>query len=160
MPKAVRDDWRGPRTSGCDAINPDSAGQNSLQQLRHKHGVAKTPNASVSKSFLTSAPNERQLRNDHQALMMDVRSEAENYFRRRRISLRLRLRALQNACASRSESPATAESGINTALDVDDHLQRIVDSLDVSPERLVNLIQWEVVSNDRICRDLARTHEG
>src|SRR5918994_7014688 len=51
-----------------------------LQQARHKHGVAKTPNASVSKSFPTLAPNERQFRSDHQALMIDVHSEAETYW--------------------------------------------------------------------------------
>src|ERR671910_2792276 len=51
-----------------------------LQQARYKHGVAKTPNASVSKSFLTLAPNERQFRSDHEALMIDVHSEAETYW--------------------------------------------------------------------------------
>src|SRR4030095_6650163 len=43
---------------------------------------------------------------------------------------------------------------------MDDHLQRVVDSLDVSPERLVNVIQCEVVSNNGVCRDLTRAHEG
>ena len=33
---------------------------------------------------------------------------------------------------------------------MDDYLQRVVDSLDVSPERFVNLIQWEVVSNNAV----------
>ena len=51
-----------------------------LQQARYKHGVAKTPNASVSKSFLTLAPNERQFRSDDKALMIDVHSEAETYW--------------------------------------------------------------------------------
>ena len=51
-----------------------------LQQERHKHGVAKTPNTSVSKPFLTLAPNERQFRSDHHALMIDVLSEAETYW--------------------------------------------------------------------------------
>jgi hypothetical protein len=40
--------------------------------------------------------------------MIDVRSEAQTHFRRRRISLRLRLRSLRKVC---SASAATAESG-------------------------------------------------
>jgi hypothetical protein len=44
--------------------------------------------------------------------MIDVRLEAENYFRRRRISLRLRLRSLRKVCSSLVVSIAAAESGI------------------------------------------------
>src|SRR4029450_11389971 len=59
-------------------------------------------------------------------------------------------------CLLRIELP----NFLRGALNMDDHLQRVVDSLDVSPERLVNVIQCEVVSNNGVCRDLARAHEG
>src|SRR5207249_3070423 len=45
--------------------------------------------------------------------MIDVRSEAKTHFRRRRISLRLRLRSLRKVCSSLIASAGTAESGIN-----------------------------------------------
>jgi hypothetical protein len=44
--------------------------------------------------------------------MIDVRSEAETHFRRRRISLRLRLRSLRKVCSSLIASARTAESGL------------------------------------------------
>jgi hypothetical protein len=43
--------------------------------------------------------------------MIDVRSEVEAYFRRRRISLRLRLRSLRKVCSSLIASAGTEDLG-------------------------------------------------
>jgi hypothetical protein len=43
-------------------------------------------------------------------------SKAQTHFRRRRISLRLRLRSLRKVCLPLIGSPGTAESGLNLEL--------------------------------------------
>src|SRR5437870_10215487 len=43
--------------------------------------------------------------------------------------------------------------------DVDGNLQRVVDSINVSLKRFVNLIQLEMMRDDRVRRNLAGAHE-
>ena len=75
--------------------------------------------------------------------MIDVRSEAEIHFRRRRISLRLRLRSLGQVCVSLIASAGTTESGFNVAecaCRFDDILKRayvsFARSVKLSPDKL------------------------
>src|SRR5438034_1004179 len=45
------------------------------------------------------------------------------------------------------------------SLDVDGNFQRVVDSINVSLKRFVNLIQLEMMRDDRVRRDLTGAHE-
>src|SRR5438034_10019160 len=44
-------------------------------------------------------------------------------------------------------------------LDVDGNFQRVVDSINVSLKRFVNLVQLEMMRDDRVRRNLAGAHE-